>query len=66
MSVKTQMSIEIIRHSSRSVVRAYIHFHSTHPFHPHPLTGSTLSKWQPDSSKLHLVLMALKINAEQQ
>lgn len=26
---------------------------------------STLSKWQPDSDKLHLILMALKINAEQ-
>lgn len=66
MSVKTQMSIEIIRHGSRSVVCAYINFYSTHPFHPHPLTDSTLSKWQPDSSELHLILMALKINAEQQ
>jgi len=37
-----------------------------HPFHPRPVRVSMFSKWQPGSSELHLILMALKINAEQQ
>ena len=63
--VKSQTNIEIIKYDSRSVVHAYIHFCYMHLFHPHPLRVSTLSKWQPDSSELHLILMALKIHAEQ-